>query len=75
MPDIVRESARAALFLGADQPLEIRSLPLRRPDAKEVLVEVTLCTLCGSDVHSFEGRRAVATPTILGHEILGRIVE
>ena len=40
----------------------------------EVLVEVLGCTLCGSDLHSFTGRREVAVPTVLGHEITGRIV-
>src|SRR5581483_7521681 len=37
------------------------------------LVRVTGCTLCGSDLHSYAGRRSVAVPTVLGHEILGRI--
>ena len=31
------------------------------------------CTLCGSDLHTYEGRRSSPTPSILGHEILGRI--
>jgi alcohol dehydrogenase len=36
-----------------------------------VLVRVRACTLCGSDLHTFEGRRATPCPTILGHEIVG----
>jgi putative phosphonate catabolism associated alcohol dehydrogenase len=40
----------------------------------ELLVEVLGCTLCGSDLHSFTGRREVAVPTVLGHEIAGRVV-
>jgi alcohol dehydrogenase len=36
-------------------------------------VRVSGCTICGSDLHTFEGRRSVATPTILGHEIVGEI--
>jgi alcohol dehydrogenase len=35
---------------------------------------VIACTLCGSDLHSIHGRRSVPVPTILGHEILGRVV-
>jgi alcohol dehydrogenase len=31
--------------------------------------------LCGSDLHSFEGRRPVPVPTVLGHEIVGEIIE
>jgi alcohol dehydrogenase len=36
-------------------------------------VRVTCCTLCRSDLHTHAGRRAVATPMVLGHEILGVI--
>jgi alcohol dehydrogenase len=39
----------------------------------EVLVEVTFCTLCGSDLHTFRGHRATPCPTVLGHEIIGRV--
>lgn len=43
-----------------------------RPD--DVVVEVTCCTICGSDVHTYVGRRSVLGPTVLGHEFVGRIV-
>ncbi len=39
----------------------------------EVLVEVICCTICGSDLHSFCGRRSVPANCVLGHEIIGRI--
>ena len=32
-----------------------------------------LSTVCGSDVHAWAGRRAVPSPAILGHEIVGVI--
>ncbi len=59
----------------AGKDLEIKSYPL--PQAKKgcILVRVTCCTICGSDVHSWMGRRTAPTPSILGHEIVGRIVE
>jgi len=40
----------------------------------EVLVEVLLCTICGSDLHTYHGRRCAPSPSILGHEIVGRLV-
>ena len=46
---------------------------LPAPEHSEVLVEVVACTFCGSDLHSLHGRRAVPVPTILGHEVLGKI--
>jgi alcohol dehydrogenase len=40
----------------------------------ETLVRVLGCTLCGSDLHSYQGHRQVPVPTVLGHEIVGEIV-
>jgi alcohol dehydrogenase len=40
-----------------------------------VLVEVLCCTLCGSDLHTFQGHRTTPCPTILGHEIVGRVAD
>jgi putative phosphonate catabolism associated alcohol dehydrogenase len=67
--------ATAAVFRGVGQPFELVSWTLPEPVGSEVLVEVVACTLCGSDLHSIHGRRAVPTPSVLGHEILGRIVD
>src|SRR5262249_10589967 len=36
-------------------------------------VRITCCSLCRSDLHTYAGRRVEATPTVLGHEIVGRI--
>jgi alcohol dehydrogenase len=66
--------ATAAVFRGVGLPFELREWPLPRPRGTEVLVEVIACTLCGSDLHSIHGRRSVPVPTILGHEILGRVI-
>lgn len=64
---------RAAVFSAPGQPLELRRFDTPTPAVGETLVRVTHATICGSDLHSFSGRRQVATPTILGHEIVGRI--
>lgn len=66
-------TCNAAVFSGETHKLELASLPLPLLNADEVLIRVTGCTLCGSDLHSVEGRRKVPVPTILGHEIVGRI--
>ncbi|MFO7974594.1 MAG: zinc-binding dehydrogenase [Candidatus Hydrogenedentota bacterium] len=39
-----------------------------------MLVRVSGCTLCGSDLHTLQGRRTTPTPTILGHETIGEVV-
>lgn len=66
-------SARAALFTGNTGELTLTYRPDPRPNPGEVLVRVLACTLCGSDGHSFSGRRQVPVPTVLGHEIVGEI--
>ncbi len=67
------KQALAAVFLGKGKPLEIQSFDIPELRAGELLVRVICCTVCGSDLHTYEGRRSSPTPTILGHEIMGRI--
>jgi len=67
--------ARAAIFDRAGKPFRLEELPL--PDtlnAGEALVEISLATICGSDLHTHAGRRAEPIPCILGHEGIGRVV-
>jgi putative phosphonate catabolism associated alcohol dehydrogenase len=40
----------------------------------DVLVEVELATVCGSDLHTVRGRRQAPAPLVLGHEQVGRVV-
>ena len=40
----------------------------------EVLVKVLLSTICGSDLHTIEGKRKEDVPCILGHEAVGEII-
>src|SRR5262245_936487 len=65
---------RAAVFHGPGRPLELACDPDPEPVAAAVLVRVSCCTLCRSDLHTHAGRRAEPTPTVLGHEVVGRIV-
>ena len=68
-------NARYALFSGPGRPLEIHQHPLDQLPADEALVNVSLCTLCGSDLHSYKGDRQVECPTVLGHEMVGTLVQ
>lgn len=67
--------ATAAVFTAPDQPLELRTFPFPELREGEVLVEIDCCTVCGSDLHTISGARSVPVPSILGHEIIGRIVD
>ena len=66
-----------AYFLG-DQRIETRPLALPEPGEGQVLVKVSACGVCGTDVHIFHGGKGsaeVEPPVILGHEFSGRIVK
>lgn len=70
----MRQSVSTALFHGAGQPFELCEQQITTPNADEILVRVSLATICGSDLHTFTGRRAAPVPCVLGHEAVGRIV-
>ncbi len=67
------ETSRAMVFNEPGRPLALRRYGLPQLAEGEVLVRITCCTLCGSDVHTYEGRRSTPLPTVLGHEIIGRV--
>jgi putative phosphonate catabolism associated alcohol dehydrogenase len=67
-------AARVAVFAGPGKPFEFRALPLPKLAEGEVLVAVSLATICGSDLHTFEGRRNEPTPCVLGHEATGQVI-
>jgi len=65
--------SRALIFEGIAGKLTLVQRNKPDPGPGEVLVRVTASTMCGSDLHTIHGRRQVAVPTILGHEIIGRV--
>jgi alcohol dehydrogenase len=68
-------TARAAVYAAPNAPFAIKSYPLRAAGKREVLVRVSMSTVCRSDIHSYEGKRPNPCPGILGHEIIGVIEE
>ncbi len=66
---------RAAVFDGPGKRFHLEQLSTPELAAGEALVRVRLCTLCGSDLHTFTGRRHGPTPCVLGHEMVGEIAE
>jgi putative phosphonate catabolism associated alcohol dehydrogenase len=74
MPDLPRY-AKAAVMTEPGKDLEIIEYPLPEVETGCILVKITCCTICGSDLHTWQGRRKSPLPIILGHEIVGTIVE
>ncbi len=68
-------TAKAAVYEAPNTPFILKEYPLRAVKPREVLVRVTMSTICRSDIHSYEGHRPNPCPGILGHEIIGIIEE
>lgn len=71
---ILDPAATAMLWHAPDRPHEAATVESVRLRQLEVLVEIELATICGSDAHTSAGHRAAPAPLVLGHEQLGRIV-
>ena len=66
-------TARAVVYDAPNTPFVVREYPLRDARPDEVLVRITMSTICRSDIHSYLGHRPNPCPGILGHEIIGVI--
>jgi len=56
-----------------NRPLELANLPIPKPKAKEILVKISACGVCHTELDEIEGRIQLKLPIILGHEIIGRV--
>lgn len=55
-------------------PLELIDMPMPVPGEKEVLVKVTRCGVCHTELDEIEGRTPpLYFPIILGHQIIGTV--
>jgi len=67
---------KAAIFYG---PNELKLEEVTKPEINEyeILVKVNASAVCGTDVRIFEGKKTkgVRTPSIIGHELVGTVVE
>lgn len=64
-----------ALVMHTYKTLTYEDVPTPQPAAGEVLVRLKACSVCGSDVHGFDGSTGRRRPpVIMGHEASGVIV-
>ena len=71
----IPDTMRAAILRDYDKGLQVETIRTPRPKAGEVLIKVTACGLCHSDLHVIGGAIAFPLPAVLGHEVAGIIVE
>jgi L-iditol 2-dehydrogenase len=61
-----------ALLLSEYNHLEVREMPAPVPAVDEILIQVSACGICGSDVHGYDGSTGRRIPPIvMGHEAAG----
>lgn len=65
---------QAMVLSAAGQPLQRRQLPVRPPEAGQLLIEVRACAVCRTDLHVVDGELPQPKlPLVPGHEIIGTI--
>src|SRR5216684_5067352 len=65
---------KALVFYGPGK-IGLETVPIPRPRAGEVVIRVTLTTICGTDLHILKGEYPVKPGLIIGHEPVGIIHE
>ena len=55
--------------------VEVRDVPIRRPEADEILIKVKYCGICGTDLHIYADEFPNTPPVVMGHEYCGTIAE
>jgi propanol-preferring alcohol dehydrogenase len=58
-----------------DAPLTLHRMPIPRPADREILMRVTTCGVCHTELDEIEGRTPPSRfPMILGHQVVGKVI-
>ena len=67
---------RAMIFNRVGQPLKLTDLPIPKPQSHQVLLKVSVCGVCRTDLHIVDGELdKPKLPLILGHQIVGTVIK
>ncbi len=66
---------KAAVCREFAKPLVIEELSLLPPEADQILVDITACAICHSDITYAKGDWGGTLPAVYGHEAVGRVRE
>ena len=68
---------KAVIFEGIGRPLRVDGLPVPQPAKDEVLLKISACGICGSDLHmtADPATFGVSEGFVLGHEFAGEVLE
>lgn len=65
---------KALVFRGPNQ-IQVEEVPIPKPGYGEAVIQVTLTTICGTDLHILRGEYPVQPGLVIGHEAVGIIHE
>ena len=55
------------------KPLRMEDLPDPVPGSEEILVKVSVCGVCHTELDEIEGRLQSKLPVVLGHQVVGKV--
>jgi len=59
-----------------EKPLELTDLPIPAPDDNQILVKVSVCGACHTDLDEVEGRlKPYKFPIVMGHQVVGTVAD
>lgn len=58
------------------KPLRLADLPIPAPDDNQILVKVSVCGACHTDLDEVEGRlKPTKSPIVPGHQVIGKVMD
>ncbi|MBN3519569.1 zinc-binding dehydrogenase [Algoriphagus lutimaris] len=69
------QEATAMVFQEIEKPFNSQTVKFPVLKKGEVLIQITYATICTSDLHTYYGRRKSHAPSVLGHEVIGIVVD
>ncbi len=57
------------------KPLSLVKLPIPKPKENEILIKVSVCGACHTDLNEAEGRLPTKLPVVPGHQVVGIVSE
>lgn len=67
------KKSRAAVLKAPRERVEIREIEILSPEPGAMIAQVEAATICGTDVHIWQGNLVPEWPVGMGHEMVGRI--
>ena len=64
-----------AMVLEQPNKLALRTMDDPHPKEGQVLIRTTHAGICGSDTKIYEGKMPANYPVVMGHEIVGEVVD